>query len=189
MENGVLMKCSIVILLVATAALAGAQSDTVRVNPDSGALSVNDTVRVWSQKLKVKAKRGVISRIPQDSVAFTAPSGFRKLPREFVGDIASIDRIDVLEGRRRSLPRAGGKMLLGGLVGAAGGVLIGRGVGFVAARTVFRGYQDSDGESWDLQGALQWYGSAIFGLAGAATGAFGGLIDGARSYESWRRVR
>jgi hypothetical protein len=167
---------------------AKGQVETPRASADSVSLSVSDTVRVWSHKLNLKSKRGVVSRVADDSLAFMAPAGFRQVPREFVGDLASIDRIDVLEGRHRSAGRAGAKMLLGGAIGAVGGALIGTGIGTILYE--MNKSADYNNESgWDNRGAMQFFGAAIFGTAGAAAGALGGLVDGARAHEKWRRVR
>src|SRR3954468_20801857 len=90
-------------LILLDAGVLAAQSretatDTVR-------LKVSDTVRVWSSQLKLKGKRGIVSRVRPDSLAFVAPSGFRQLPKEFAADLPSLDRVDVLAGRTHSMSR------------------------------------------------------------------------------------
>jgi hypothetical protein len=164
------------------------QVDTVRALPDSAPVSVSDTVRVWSAKLKVKGTRGVVSRVDADSLAFIAPAGFRKIPREYVGDMASIDRVDLLSGRHRSFGRVTGQAVLGGVLGAGVGALIGTGLGALLYEMNKEQYADNEG-NWDNRGMYRFFGAIIFGTAGAAGGAIGGAIDGARSRETWRRVR
>ena len=175
-------------LLAATAVRAAAQADTITAASGSLRLAPIDTVRVWSQKLKVKGARGVVARVDADSLAFIAPAGFRKIPREYAADVASIERVDVLVGRHRSFKSAGGKMLFGGVVGAVGGALIGTALGTVVYEANKARYESDEG-NWDERGMLQFFGAVIFGTAGAAGGAIGGAIDGARSRETWRRVR
>jgi hypothetical protein len=174
-------------LMILDASVAAGQADTTRATVDSNRISVSDTIRVWSVRMDIKGKRGVVSRIDADSLGFIAPAGFRQLPREYIGDLASVERIDLLQGRHRSLKRAAGSTVLGAVLGGVGGGLIGFGLGTLTYELVKGQYDDDSG--WDNRVMMQFYGAAIFGTAGAAGGALGGIVDGSRSRETWRRIR
>jgi hypothetical protein len=174
-------------LLTLEAPVAAGQADTTRAIVDSNRVTVSDTIRVWSVRMDIKGKRGVVSRIDADSLGFMAPAGFRQLPREYLGDLASVERIDVLRGRNRSLKRAVGSTALGAVLGGVGGGLIGVGLGTLTYELTMR-HNDND-SGWDNRALMQVFGAIIFGTAGAAGGALGGLVDGSRSHETWRRVK
>src|SRR4051812_436387 len=163
-DNPQPLRIALLVALLMNAAPAKAQSDTSSMTRDSARLNVRDTVRVWSSTLKFRGKRGVVSRVESDSLAFIAPAGFRKLPHEFVGDLKSIDRIDVLAGRKRWMGRGGGKLLLGGVIGAAGGALIGTGLGEIFYQMNKDKYQNDNG--WDNRALAHFFGAVIFGVAG-----------------------
>jgi hypothetical protein len=125
--------------------------------------------------------------VPSDSLAFVAPAGFRKLPREFVADLGSIDRVDILAGHEHSLARAGRTMLLDGVLGALAGGFIGNRLGSFLGGMITQRNPDSEAITGrELYGFL---GTWIVGSIGAVAGALGGGIDGARSHEKWQRVR
>jgi hypothetical protein len=170
------------------ATLAPGQADAARAAVDSTRISLHDTVRVWSARMDVKGKRGVVSRIDADSLGFIAPAGFRQLPREYTGDLASVERIDLLQGRHRSLKRAAGSTVLGAVLGGVGGGLIGIALGTLTYELT-KSQHENDESEWANRAFMQFFGAAIFGTAGAAGGALGGLVDGSRSHETWRRVK
>ena len=175
-------------LMMLGATLAAGQTDTTRAIVDSNRISVSDTIRVWSRSMDVKGKRGVVSRIDVDTLGFIAPAGFRQLRREYLGDLASVERIDVLNGRHRSFKRAAGSTVLGAVLGGVGGGLIGLGLGTLTYELTKSQYEN-DESGWDNRALMQFFGAALFGTVGAAGGALGGLVDGSRSRETWRRVK
>ncbi len=162
--------------------VGGAQSEL----QDSSWIRANDTVRVWSRAIKVKGTRGVITRATIDTLSFVAPAGFRKIPREYVANVASIERIDVLDGRKRSPWRVLGQMALGGVLGATAGGLVGYGVGNLVYEANRDAHEDSD---WDSRGLAQFIFVSVGVSVGGAVGIVGGGIDGMRAREQWRRIK
>jgi hypothetical protein len=175
-------------LMILDASVAAGQADTTRATVDSNRISVSDTIRVWSVRMDIKGKRGVVSRIDADTLGFMAPAGFRQLPREYIADLASVERLDVLRGRHRSLGRAAGSTVLGAVLGGGGGALIGVGLGTLTYELTKGQYEDNE-SGWDNRALMQIFGVMIFGTAGAVGGALGGLVHGARAHETWRRVK
>jgi hypothetical protein len=175
-------------LTLLDATLAAGQADTARATVESTRISISDTIRVWSARMHIKGKRGIVSRIDADSLGFLAPAGFRQLPREYIGDLASVERIDLLQGRNRSLNRALESTVLGAVLGAIGGSLIGVGLGTLTYELALK-HQVNEDSRRDSRRVTQFFGAILFGTAGAAGGALGGLVDGSRSHETWRRIR
>jgi hypothetical protein len=175
-------------LMMLGASVAAGQADTTRVPVDSNRILTNDTIRVWSAQMAFKGKRGIVSRIDVDSLGFIAPAGFRQLPHEYIGELTAIERIDVLRGRHRSLGRAAGSTVLGAVLGAVGGGLLGVGLGTLTYEFTKSQYENNE-SGFDNRGLMQIFGVMIFGTAGAAGGALGGLVHGARPHETWRRMK
>lgn len=164
-------------------ALVGAQA----APPDSTWVRPSDTVRVWSKTLKVSGARGVVTRAAVDTLTFVAPAGFRKIPREYVGELATIQRLDVLQGRRRGSGwRVLGHMGLGGVIGALTGGLVGVGAGTLLHDVNKANYDNS---RTDNRAVAQLMLGALGAGVGATVGVVAGGIDGARAREQWRRVR
>jgi hypothetical protein len=181
------MRLIVITLAIAlNAPILPGQSDSTTAQRDSAQIKVSDTVRVWAPAMKLNGRRGVVSRLPSDSLAFIAPSGFRQTSREFTAAYASINRIDLLVGRKRSVGRAGGQMLLSGALGAIGGGLIGVGLGTLLYESNKDRYQGSE---FDSRAMAQLIVGTVGFTIGGAGGLISGAIVGARPHEQWQRVR
>lgn len=125
--------------------------------PSALLVRAHDTIKVWSATPRLRGKRGTVTQPLSDSLYFAAPAGFRQRIQTTGVPVASVTRIDVLQGRRRSALRVVGGMLFGGVVGAAGGG--------VAGALIFRGIESTQKHDEDFLGDPDGPGTGQHSLA------------------------
>ena len=150
--------------------------------PDSIGVIERDTVRLWSRQLRLKDARAVVTRLSGDSLEFVAPAGWRRSAREMGARLPLFERIEVLNGRRRSMMT----MAEEAAIGAVGGAVVGAVTSYLGIRVLFELTAETGDQLTrdDIRRTIR-PGAQI----GAGLFFIGGAIDGIRAQEKWRRVR
>jgi hypothetical protein len=160
-----------VVLILATslASRAGAQSTLMTLNP-------GDTLRVWAVAPSLNGVQGVLSRFRSDTLTLADlhQVAGQSAVRATV-PYAALRRVDV----RRGTYRSPGRIVLGVIAGAAGGILLGGYIGVYACEEWCNSGGDLDG----LLGLMA--GASIGAVAGGVTG---GVIAGRHRSPRWVSV-
>lgn len=152
-------------LLAGVSALSSGQSP-VETTP---ILNAGDTLRVWSTSAKLDGAMGVLARLTTSDLVL---AGQGVPAREWSVPLANVDRLEVLQKKRRS----GGRILAGALIGAGVGSLVGGTlVPFVEC-----------GGACDKEGSVKPFAPRKIGFViGAGVGGILGGVVGGISRPKW----
>lgn len=138
-------------------------------------LRVGDTVRVWSRIPYFRAAVAEVSGLDADILSLHVAPSRRLVAGHAAVAIPSLSRLDVQDGRRRSVGGIVGGTILGMVLGGA----VGAGVGPLV----------ECGGSCSGKGEMAGFGGMLGGAAlGAVAGAIGGGMLGGRKVPRWKRV-
>lgn len=138
-------------------------------------LRVGDTVRVWSKIPNFRAAVAEVSGLNADTLSLRVAPSRRLVAGTAAVAIPSLSRLDVQDGRRRSVGGIVGGAIMGMILGGA----VGAGVGPLV----------ECGGSCSGKGEMAGLGGFLGGAAlGAVAGAIGGGILGGRKVPRWKRV-
>ena len=136
-------------------------------------LTSGDTVRVWAVQPRLNGDVGIFDRLAADTLRFTQPSP-SLLPTAVA--YPNLRRIDV----RRGVHRSPGRILLGTIVGAGAGMIVG---GYLGTWIECGSHCGDEGDLEGLAGLLLGGASGL--LAGGVTG---GIITARHRVPRWDPV-
>lgn len=149
-------------------------------SPFDRLLKPGDTVKVAATWLRYSTT-GPVTRVSSDTIRLRARLSGQREVVETMFLRESLERIEVLTGRRRSPARA----VAGTLLGFVGGAAIG---GFLGFHTAPPAECEATDTCQGFRGMGQGMRAFFFSFAGGGLGALAGSIAGARHQPVWRRV-